>query len=403
MLTLGVNSMSHDDVVVYVLGAGASHEDGAPLTRQLVDRAFWYFPARRANGTESLLGEIDERTEVPVYNRVLRALDLKYGTTLVKKFDSYRETLVVPWLSSECGLIRIETFLSEVDECRRTGTVPPWFVPDLGDCHSLLEDALFFFYHTLCLDTGLARRQPKHYLSFCEYALRPGKRHVILSFNYDYLLEEALWDVRRYWERGYRNRMFNKPVRADDSLCWSYCVDFVDIPNDCPYGSGKRLSASVLYLKLHGSLNWGLCPETGGVVLFLPTAVAWSYRKFRKGELKCHGGQHMCGPALIPPTLEKDISLHHLKELWRLARAYVNGASEINVIGYSLPPEDLAAQDLFREAGQHGQQAVVVANPSATDRQRIVEMFPNAAALTEYESFKQYLVQHHSADPTFPW
>jgi hypothetical protein len=132
--------------------------------------------------------------------------------------------------------------------------------------------------------------------------LRPGD--VVITFNWDLLVEEALYDLKKEWE--YKLR--------DGAIC---------------------------ILKPHGSLDWydskevsikpdlvfPLNEEIGRILVF---------KRFRPPKI-----MSPAVPVILPPVINKKIVFKELASIWRDAWLALRHAPEIYVIGYSLPPEDL--------------------------------------------------------------
>jgi len=176
---------------------------------------------------------------------------------------------------------------------------------------------------------------PDPYVHFAELIkhlredLRPPLDVSIITFNYDVAADFAL----------HSNRMM---------------VD---------YGLSEEPNMSAVpLLKLHGSLNWGWCPECKQVF-------AWDLGSYfsrfkwqldRRPEyvtldIASHIGsfQHMDGhpaepePVIVPPTWNKRDLNRALFNVWRRAAAELADARDVFVIGYSLPPSDLFFRYLY--------------------------------------------------------
>jgi hypothetical protein len=141
--------------------------------------------------------------------------------------------------------------------------------------------------------------------------LRAGD--VVITFNWDLLVEEALYDLNKDW----------KYSRCDDAIC---------------------------ILKPHGSLDWYDSKE----VSIKRDLVFPLNEKFRRIQVfKRFRPPRVSSPAvpvILPPVLNKKIAYMELQAIWRDAWLALRHAREIYVIGYSLPPEDLHARLTIRSA-----------------------------------------------------
>ena len=173
----------------------------------------------------------------------------------------------------------------------------------------------------------------------------------IISFNWDTIADFTL-------------------ERINDARFTSY----VDLMTAAPLRVGDFVHRGVL-LKLHGSLNWIVCPNPK----------CSSRRQIRlacqNGKLmRLRGEAHkcpMCGnergePFIVPPTAQKliqrDSTIH---KLWMLALGQLHYCRRIIIIGYSFPPADFYSEWLFRQIhfmdGKRPE--IIVVNPAITNRQ----------------------------------
>jgi len=380
--------------IVYILGAGASAEDGAPVITEMLDKAFHNFGGESGIPGMRLMGITDEKDELDIFKSVFELADHFYGLGLVHAMDNLYQTLILP------GHINfdVEDFFTRIDNMVK-GKETYGLNWDKQKIAQVAKDAGFFFYRTLCLETGLDRR-PKHYLAFVENALKPGIRHCIITFNYDLLLEEGLCNYDRYFNNKYKNPIFNRDYFYPKRLPWTYGVPFASISwASVPYRVGDENLADVHYFKLHGSLNWGICPVTKEITMYPAFASARVYEEFYKGYYKCHNGQHIMQPLLIPPTKSKDIDIPGLKLIWEKAAKSLTEAEEIHVIGYSLPEADTGAQELFSENITHKLKRLVLVNPNSSHREKFRTLIGRSLETSEYVSFKEYLIkEHHSTE-----
>lgn len=170
----------------------------------------------------------------------------------------------------------------------------------------------------------------------------------IVSFNYDDILDEALYLValgidggRQTWHPDGGYGFYCRPsliTVADSTIFMNVCRS--------------------LLLKLHGSLNWrsplgepsarspaGVCHHEGwftemGPGLGLPVDILALRETYLEPD-----------PLIVPPLLVKsELALHPvLRLVWNRARAKLADAESVVFIGYSLPLTDLASRTLFEE------------------------------------------------------
>lgn len=386
------NITKSNRTIVYILGAGASAEDGAPVMAELLDKAFWNFGGKLKFYNRHLIGIIDNESELNVFRSVFELIDYFYGERLVEKMEKLYEGAARPY---SVGTVDIEDFFTRIDNMLK-GKETYGLNWGQQKILQIAKDAGFFFYHTLCLETGLNRAVPKHYPAFVENALVSGVSHCVITFNYDMLLEKALCDMDKYFNNAYRNPVFNRNYFNPPRFPWTYGLPFVNVDwPSAPYHMKDENLAEIYYFKLHGSLNWGICPVTKGITMHAAVADAWIYRRFYQGRYKCHNGQHISQPLLIPPTRFKDLDVPGLKIAWKKAAKFLKETEEVHVIGYSLPDADTGAQELFSNNLRHNLKRLIIANPNPKHRDKFKNILGNFSELIEYDSFKKYLMDEY--------
>ena len=146
-------------------------------------------------------------------------------------------------------------------------------------------------------------------------------------------------------------------------------------------------------MKLHGSLNWRYCKECADLS-------PWEIREyFRNRDFfgapphsvtlevasAISGMQHKCGkvqePFIVPPTWNKTIYKSHLQKVWAAAAAELSAATEILVMGYSLPETDVFFKHLLAlgTAGKARINKFWVFDPAEQVRERFEELLGPAA------------------------
>jgi hypothetical protein len=183
------------------------------------------------------------------------------------------------------------------------------------------------------------------------FALKPTDS--IISFNWDTIADFTLQQTQHASYAGYLELMTTQRLRP---------ADFVH--------------RSVL-LKLHGSLNWMVCPN--------PQCVLYGKIRLavRDGKLLRFFGMHKCPscgndrpePFIVPPTSQKfirrDTILH---KLWLIAREQLPYFNKIVFIGYSFPTTDFYSEWLFRQIYfvEGKRPEIIVVNPEIMKTRSIV-------------------------------
>lgn len=119
----------------------------------------------------------------------------------------------------------------------------------------------------------------------------------------------------------------------------------------------NKSSKSVSLLKLHGSLNWGKCSGCNSAVAIRDISKRTISRPAENAlvqiSLELEGMKHTCGanflsePILIPPTFSKSEHHHSLTSVWQQAARELTDAEDIFVLGYSMPESDYFFRNLY--------------------------------------------------------
>jgi hypothetical protein len=150
----------------------------------------------------------------------------------------------------------------------------------------------------------------------------PGRRDTIVSFNYDTVIEDGLEALGVPFSYG-----------AEACIGWK-----------TPEALRRAQGARIRVLKLHGSVNWcsglkdwaGTDSRLGEVPISVATAknrqisAFESYAKLRGLGLT---------PQLVAPTWQKALA-GGLSAIWSDAVSAVRTATNIIILGYSMPPTD---------------------------------------------------------------
>ncbi len=372
---------------LYILGAGASAQDKVPITSELIDKAFWKFGGQYDGTDLHLLGAWDKDIAVQNFKPVFEVMDQFYGTDFSEKLALYyREGCHPSYLN--ISTTTIEDFLTRLHRMER-GYETYGLHLSQEQASELNANARFFYFHTLCYESGIRGADAKYYPAFVEHALKNDSHHCIITLNYDLLLEEALHKHMQYVD--------GKWVMAH-KLNWTYGFPFGEISCTVPHGFQDETTARIHYLKLHGSFNWGYCREHKATILHSIRSDAQHYYRFHTSRYKCHTKDHISLHVLIPPITEKEIELPCLRNVWDQARSSLRNASEIHIIGYSLPDADQEAQTLLRENCSKDVTRVVIANPTREHREKLKTFLPvSNTRIQEYGSFQEYLHREYDA------
>ncbi|MDN3481236.1 SIR2 family protein [Arthrobacter sp. APC 3897] len=195
-------------------------------------------------------------------------------------------------------------------------------------------------------------------------ALWHAERAVVLTFNYDTLLERAVND--------------NPPSIIDPTGHARHILgDHVVFPAPSPPPvqladdmTASHSDESFEILKLHGSLTWywAANDSSGSTLIRVREKKGYGANTALTTETDFLGITSL-DRYLIPPITSKDgyYGSYLANSIWRKARSYISSASALTLIGYSLPPEDRAASQLMAQAPANTPFYVVDRAPGSVD------------------------------------
>ena len=152
---------------------------------------------------------------------------------------------------------------------------------------------------------------------------------AVITFNYDIALDYAL---------------------HHDGIPFDYCV------------AQKSVIGSLPLLKLHGSINWGVCKICKSINPYEPKSAKiphlWEENetiRYNLGSLlptRQHCEQPLSSePLLVPPTWDKTTYHTQLGQVWREACKQLEQAENIFVMGYLCPRQTISLS-IFSPLGQ---------------------------------------------------
>ncbi len=283
---------------VFVLGAGASKEAGAPVMADFLDRAY-------ALSKETL----DKRAKASL-DLVFRARDelQRVHSKAQLDLDNVESVFAAFEMAQVLGLLGSlgESEIRELPDAMRTAIV------------TTLEKSIR-------LNMEMGRVPPPnpygYFAGLLSQLLRKRRSVCVITLNYD--------------------------------LCLDYALNFKSIGTDYCLGPSEN-PAAVKLLKLHGSLNWTTCSGCH-------KTVAWHLKDYLKQfnwlatpgastvvlEVASRIGsfQHCPmspaeGTVIVPPTWNKIQYHKDIEPVWRAAAKELSDAENVFIAGYSLPPTD---------------------------------------------------------------
>jgi len=301
---------------VFILGAGASKEAGAPLMADFLDQAkdLWA-SSRVTNANASFqdvfkaigrLQPVHSKSEFDIYNVESVFAAMEMGKTL-EKFPGCDTVEEIDNLIANMKVVIVKTIENTLLfplESDRAGGIQYKKVSEPPPYREFIK-----------------------LIQYLRDEARPSQKISVITFNYDLATDLAL--IRE---------------RLGPDYCLSGAGSDVDIP----------------LLKLHGSLNWIYCPDCGGVSAwnlgdYLTTHKPSSRTaKVAPIEIGSHLNEYKsCShgfkrePVIVPPTWNKADYHRTLSKVWSRAAKELGEAENIFVVGYSLPNSDAFFRYLY--------------------------------------------------------
>jgi len=150
---------------------------------------------------------------------------------------------------------------------------------------------------------------------------------VVLSLNYDILIDNALFNLGRTTDSGYR-------------------MNFFKVNQDGEWMRPSLDSSEISLFKLHGSLNWIRCRLCGALLLYRQRKQTLNgIEPFRCPRCSSEEtGERM----MMPPIQSKDYGDKDIAFLWFQADRTMKDFSRIVCVGYSFSPLDSDMISLMR-------------------------------------------------------
>ena len=350
--------------VVFILGAGASKQAGAPLMANFLDVASDLLRSNQVN---------DKREH---FERVFKAIG---GLQAVHS-------------KAQLDLNNIESIFTDLELGRIIQKVPgmePSEIPlAIASLKELIVKTLEVTIDFPTIENYIEPPQPYEafakLISYLRLDARPNQSVAVVTFNYDIGADIAL----------YR-----------ENLGPNYVIE----------SPPPRFSNNVDLLKLHGSLNWAIESKISDAGAKLIHSLHlnnyfqnYSIRGNKKyGNTKLPIGSHLVEyfaryatpaieverePVIVPPSWNKADYHQALSDVWASAANHLAEAESIFIIGYSLPETDSFFRHLFAlgSVGSSALRRIIVFNPDTsgeTDKRFQALLGPGSKARYEYKPF----------------
>lgn len=324
--------------VVYVFGAGASLDYGAPLTKNILPFAL---KLKKALENHIRMKGLPKPDEIPPFgSSYLNRLGNKELTILEHVFcfisDFFHGGKLhednLPTLEEVFSILYLlqnentEYNNFNIDETYRNLKASMYFV--LRYCTQINDDVEF--------SPSLEKFSPNPFEIFFAKRLKP--LDTVITTNYDTFAEDALRSL-------YKNKIdFGSEVS-------SYQI----IPGGFKKDVNHENKANITLLKLHGSLNWLLCPKCGELSDFpfqnmAVVADTQHYQIYDRKYLSCPKDGSPRESLVVVPSLIRQYANQHLQNIWQVAERKIIRATDLYFIGYSMPEADIHVKYLFKKS-----------------------------------------------------
>ena len=361
-----------EETVVF-LGAGASKALGLPLTNEIVPMVLKGLRNRTLFDDDSAARER--------LNRCLLAVLPGLNEMIKDVSDEELSRKPIPLITD---------LLTSIDFLVRStnAPIPKFGLEDLSRGRTLLERAMFELLVRIeqtaelrmkdmpdrvrrewdtTVNLHLLPQRPPEFESELQrivdwiLGLASNKRVTLISTNYDIEVEQEIYK-RLGYHRVFSDVDFGTSVREP--------------VNGKIYYRPTRTHIGVY--KLHGSLNWLRCDLCDSIYVnpvgpiaylhFLSSERSQDLWLEKNGATECHCGNAPLRAVIVSPSFVRDVRDPILLEIWRNALDALRRASQWIIVGYSLPPEDVAIRSMFlraysgRDSPQQRLDVVVVQN-----------------------------------------
>lgn len=321
---------------VYVLGAGASKDAGAPL---LSDFSDWNYlnkiipELKKSNINTDKFVEIGTNINYFINNRYVSNIEELLNFTYTAEY------------------IDIRFYNPSVKD----GIFPEIFRQDLE------------WFITAVLSASVKRKKDYFYNKFITEKLNPNDS--LISFNYDLIFEDVVH-------------------KTDFDINYGFDDGWKPEPN----------KKELLLLKLHGSVDWLWC-DYCGLTIDYNKNVALDIQENKSVCLGCKRNKGL-SPVIIPPIFNKEQYLvrmkkskRNLRDVWLRAFDELSSSNKIVFIGYSLPIPDSYAQALIKMAisVNKNKPEIEIINPDINSFKRYSDVLNCKKIHPKSISFKEYV------------
>lgn len=304
---------------VYILGAGASAAEGAPVVRNFLRVAYRYFKEENYDADLEIVWEYLEHF-YGYSTKICSGEDLDRYPGIDEIFN------IVDWY-----LLHNQAFSRRFSR------------PRLYDLKTALVKLI-----SMTLDRSLPPHQGIHHSFVSGVIEKEDELPAFISMNYDIVLDKAIRAAGYGLEYGFYGK----------------------------HGDHFESREKIPLYKLHGSLNWSLCPLCGEISEHEEKVAHLLFKE--NNVITCLNCRVENSQAvIIAPTLYKSYKISRLQNIWDSAGGAISHSDRLIIIGYSLAPADTSIIATIKRALNTGDKdrEIVVINPNKRACQRYSQIF----------------------------
>lgn len=330
--------MANPTQTVFILGAGASKECGAPLMGEFLDAAHDLMLLGQTNGADedfqrvfkwvAALKQTHSMSNLDIQNieSVFSALEMSKILNCFSRINASDKSNseIDEYEKTVASLRKVIAITLENKTAVKSTNQPNVLYPSYAEFSDLIED--------------LTKKVTPHHVI------------TIISFNYDLTLDYTLI---------YRGKDKNK-------IPYEYCLE-------------EKKENLLPLLKLHGSLNWFYCKKCENILTSIPRpeTIIDEYGKYItkiNAQAICQKCRNTLPnePIIVPPTWNKNSHYDKISHVWSHSAEKLSMAENIFVIGFSLPETDAFFKYLYGlgTVGSSHFKRFWVFNPDETVKQK---------------------------------
>lgn len=343
---------------VFIFGAGASKNSGAPLMTNFLDKAEYLYRGLMVN--QNYVSPIQAKDH---YQLVFEALDSMQSLHSKSNIDLDNIEDVFGAFDIACMIGKLASFPTQKIKSLSMAT-------SVLIAHTLENSCEFKRGHDGFMPQGDYRDFMKRLAtdSVSEKDKTPlFQNNIFITFNYDVCLDAAI--NYRGFKIDYGLGEFTEPqavklFKLNGSINWAECLE----PN-C--GQMFAIDLHDYVLKLLKARLREVNPPITDHLFF--TSQYHDY-KIKYKSCNCSNAGRKYRPVIVPPTWNKTNSHQNVRNVWKHAAEALGEAEYIYVIGYSLPETDVFFRLLY-----------ALGSESSTRLKKFLVVNPDEAARTRFD------------------